>query len=292
LRDFQVYDADSRYQAQRFALSRALALAGITTTLVIPLAFYARTTAPSAGSVPIVSADGRGYYLAALFLTIVLAGIIQALETDDPARLVNRYGERLYQYRQPAPRTAWMLPAVGLFAIFLLLALHHSLIIVLLAPFLAGGLVLASRVTRFEVMQGPQAASPLVALAQQALVFVVGAGTLLTLFAFRPRTLYAGPVIFLATMLVFLSLFDGTDAPPVRRFVFASIGGAAVAQVSWALGYWNISTLAGGALLALAFVFYGNLSRVELERGVTRRHAILNVAVAVPVFIFLASMGD
>jgi hypothetical protein len=287
-----VYDAGSRYQAQRFALGRAIALAGITTTLVIPLAFYSRSTSPDAGSVPLISTDGRGYYLAALLVTIVLAGIVQALETDDPARLVNRYGERIYQFRQPAPRTAWILPTVGLYAIFLLLALHHSLIVILLAPFLAGGLVLAARVARFEVMSGSQATFPAVTLAHQVLVYSVTAGTLMALFAFRSRTLYAGPVIFLAAMLLMLSLYDGTDSPPVRRFVFAAIGGMALAQVSWALGYWNISTLAGGALLALTFVFYGNLSRVELVRGITRQYAIVNAACAVPVFIILASMGE
>lgn len=287
-----MYDSSSRYHAQRYSFSRALALAGITATLVIPLAFFARSTSPDDGTVPLISADGRAYYLASLFITIIFAGIIQSLETDDPARLVNRYGERIYQFRQPAPRTAWMLPAVGLYAIFLLLALHHSLIMILLAPFVAGGLVLAARVTRFEILSRPGEAQQLVAGAQQALVFAVAAGALLTLFAFRSRTLYSGPVIFLATMLLMLSLYDGTDSPSVRRFVLAATGGMAVAQVSWALGYWNIPTLAGGALLTLVFVFYGNLSRVELSRGVTRTQAIVHAAGAVPVFWFLASMGE
>jgi hypothetical protein len=287
-----VYDSGSRYQAQRYSFSRALALAGITTTLVIPLAFLARSTEAVAGSVPLIAAEGRGYYLASLFVTIILAVIIHSLETDDPARLVNRYGERIYQFRQPAPRTAWMLPAVGLYALFLLLSLHHSLIVVLLAPFLAGGLVLAARVTRFHIMSRPGEAQPLIAGAQQALVFAVAAGALLTLFAFRARTLYAGPVFFLATALLMLSLYDGTDSHPLRRFVFAVIGGIAVSQVSWALGYWNVSTLAGGALLSLVFVLYGNLSRIELTRGINRKHAIVNVAGAAPVFLYLASMGE
>lgn len=285
-------DSDSQYFAQRFALSRALALAGITTTLTIPIAFYARATAPDRGSVPLIDPDGRAFYLAAIILTGVIAALIQALETDDPARIVNRYGERMYRFRQPAPRTAWMLPAVALFSLYLLLALHHRAILVVLVPFLAGGIVLAARMVRFNLLSLPTERSGFYSIAQQLLVFGTGAGAFLVVFAYRARTLYSGPLLFLLAMLLLMSLFDGTQSVAYRRFVHAAIGGIATAQFSWALGYWNVSTLVGGALLTLVLVFFGSLSRAELSGGVSRQQVVGYAGGALPMFILLAYLAE
>lgn len=285
-------DSDSRYFAQRFALSRALALAGITTTLSIPLAFYARATAPDPDLVPLIDASGRAYYLAAIIVTILICGLIQALETDDPARIVNRYGERLYRYRQPVPRTAWMLPGVALFSIYLMLAMHHRAIFVVLMPLVAGGVVLVARVLRYEVVSRPPGSGELIVVAQQALVYGTAAGAFLVVFAFRARTLFSGPLLFLLAWLLLMALFDGTRSVAYRRYVHAAIGALATAQLAWALGYWNVSTLSGGALLALVFAVFGGLSRLEFSGGVTRQQVLSLVGGALPVFILIAYLVE
>lgn len=285
-------DSDSRYFAQRFALSRALALAGITTTLSIPLAFYARVTDPDPTLVPLIDASGRAYYLAAVIVTALICGLIQALETDDPARIVNRYGERMYRYRQPVPRTAWMLPGVALFSIYLLLAMHHRAAMVALMPFVAGGIVLAARMLRFEILRAAPGTAELKAVAQHALVFGTAAGAFLVVFAYRARTLFSGPLLFLLGMLLLMALFDGTRSVAYRRYVHAAIGAVATAQFAWALGYWNVSTLTGGALLVLVFAVFGALSRLELNGGLTRQKVVGLVGGVLPVFILLAYLVE
>lgn len=281
-------DSDSRFHAQRFALSRGLALAGITITLSIPLAFYARATAPDAGNVPLISADGRGYYLAAIFVVAIISAIIQALETDDPARIVNRYGERLYRFRKPAPRTAWMLPAVALLCLYLTVALHTRLIVVIAVSFLTGAVVLLARMVRFEVLNRTSGGSDLTPWLLQALVLGVAAGTLLVVFEFRARAMYAGPLLCVMMFLLLMTLFDGLESSTVMRGIYAAIGALAVGQVYWALGYWNVSTLIGGGLLWLVFVFYGSVSRAHLAGGINQQQVAMRTGVLVPLFLLLA----
>ncbi len=282
---------DSRYYAQRFALSRAFALAGITLTLSIPLTFYARSVAPASTNFPLVSPDARAYYLAALILTAVVAVLIRTLETDDPARIVNTYGERVYQYRRPAPRTAWMLPAVGMLSLYTLMAVHDQLVLQLAVPFLAGGLVLAARMLRYEVLASPGAPPGVAANGYQVLIVLVAAVALFSIFGFRARGLYAMPAVFAAAVLLLMTAFDGLETSVFRRAIYAIIGGIAVAELYWALGYWKISTLAGSALLLVAFAFFGGLSKMQLGGGVRRPQVVAGAALASMLFVMLARLG-
>lgn len=281
-------DHEGRYHAQRLAFSRALALAGITITLSIPITFYARSSQPDTSAVPLIDPSGRGFYLACLLMLGILAAIIQALDTDDPARILNRYGERLYRYRAPAPRTAWMAPVVGVGSLYLLAAFHPRIAVVLLVPFIAGGVVLAARMVRFEALNQPDGHPGIAGMLVQVLVYVVAAGSVLAIFAYRSRTLYSGPLLLLAGTLLMMSLFDGVVAPGWRKVVLAVPGGLAIAQVSWALGYWNVSTLVGSAMLFLVFVFFGSVARSYLSGGITREQVALRAGIATPVFLALA----
>jgi hypothetical protein len=281
-------DQEGRYYAQRLAFSRALALAGMTITLSIPVAFYARASQPDTAEVPLVDPSGRGFYLACLLVLGIVAAIIQALDRDDPARLVNRYGERLYRYRMPAPRTAWMLPVVGIGSLYLLAAIHPRLGVVLIVPFLAGGLMLAARMVRFEVLNRPDGQPGVVGMLAQLLTYGAAFGSLLAIFAYRSRTLYTGPLLFLVTMLLLLTLFDGVVAPGWRRLILASAGGLAVAQVGWALGYWNVSTLVGSTMLFLVFAFFGSVSRSHLLGSLSREQVAISAGITAPVFLALA----
>ena len=142
-------------------------------TLSIPVAFYARATQPDTSAVPLIDPSGRGFYLACVLILGIIAAIVQALDTDDPARIVNRYGERLFQYRAPAPRTAWMLPVVGIGGLYVLVAYQPRIALVLLVPFLAGGLMLAARMVRFEVLNRPDGQPGAIGVLAQILVYGV-----------------------------------------------------------------------------------------------------------------------
>lgn len=285
-------ESDSRYEDWRLALNRAIAVAGITVTFTFPLGFYARSAAPDQSSVPLLSQDGRGYYLMCLLVVGIIVALIEALDIDDPARLENRYGERIFGFRVPAPRTAWMLPAVGTFTVLLYLGQHHRLAMVMLAPFAAGAIVLVSRMARFHVLRNVRATATLATFALHLLTYVTAYCMLTALFAFRARTLITGPLMFLISFLLIMSLLDGLSTSGPRRMLYAAIGGLALAEVTWALSYWNVSAWLAGGILAGVFYFFASVARVVHAGTLTSRRVLERLAVAAPIFVILAYLAE
>lgn len=282
----------SRDETQRLALSRAAAVAGITATFAFPLAFYARSVVPSPVNVPLIGSDARGYYVVALLAVIILAAIIHALDVDDPARIENRYGERVYLYRQPAPRTAWMLPAVILGTTVLLFVHSQRLVLVILLPLAAAVAVFAARAVRLHVMNRALPYAAYAGVALQVLTYLTAFVALAALYGFKMRSLYSAPLAFVVGFLLLMQLTDGLSASAGRRILFATVGGLAVAELIWALNYWNTSMWIGGALLAVVFFFFASVARAHLAGGLSIRQLIERGAVAAPLFIILAYLAE
>lgn len=290
---------DSRYEAQRLALSRAVAITGITATLAFPLGFYARSAAPAVTNVPIISSDGRGYYLMALLVTIAVGVLVHLLETDDPSVHERDPDWRLYRpggpvetYRLSQPATAWMLPVVTLFTAFLFLAIHHPLAYIVLVPLVAAGVVFAARVARyhvFNIFNGPTA---LARTGHVVLTHGVAFAMLCVVYMFKARTLYSGSLVFIACFLLLMQLTDGTEARPASRMLYAAAGALGIAQLTWALSYWNTSAWFGGSILMTAFFFIASIVRGKLSGRSTPRIVVERASIAVPFFLALAYFAE
>lgn len=280
---------ESQYQAQRLALSRAVAVTGITVTLAFPLGFYADSAAPDVTNVPLISSDGRGYYLVALLVTIAVGAIVHLLDTDDPVSDEDRV-DALTQRRQPA--TAWMLPVVALFTALLFLAIHHPLAYVLLVPLVAAGVAFAARVARYHVLNHFDGATALAKTGQVVLTHMVAFVMLCVVYMFKARTLYSGSLIFVACFLLLMQLTDGSEATPARRMLYAAAGAAGIVQLSWALNYWNTSVWFGGAILMTMFFFVASIVRASLSGGLTQRLVVERAAIAAPLAVALAYFAE
>ncbi|MBA2454608.1 MAG: hypothetical protein H0V47_15665 [Chloroflexia bacterium] len=292
-------DDDSRYEAQRLALSRAVAITGITATLAFPLGFYADSAAPDVTNVPFISSDGRGYYLAALLVTIAIGAIVHLLETDDPNVHQRDPDWRLYRpggpvesYRPSQPATAWMLPVVVLFTSFLFLAIHHPLAYVLLVPLVAAGAVFAARVARYHVLNIFNGPTALARTGHVLLTHGVAFAMLCIVYMFKARTLYSGSVVFIACFLLLMQLTDGIEARPASRMLYAAAGALGLAQLTWALNYWNTSAWFGGSFLMTAFFFTASIVRGQLSGRLTQRLVVERASIAVPFFIALAYFAE
>lgn len=292
-------DRDSRYDAQRLALSRALALAGITATLTLPLGFLARSIAPDPINVPLISADGRGYYLLALFVALVVAALAQLLETDDVARQqyelgwqMHRPGDPPVTYRPPPLQTAWMLPLVTLVTAYLLLAVYHRISVIVFISILTAGTVLAARMVRYHVMNTIPEWDTAARLGHVVLTHGLAYFTLTAVYMFKARTLFAGVLILALGFLLLVQLTDGVQATQVKRMLYAAIGALGLAEVAWALSYWNMSAWIGGAMLVAMFVFVAGVVRSQLRGELTQRRLVEVLAVAAPIFAVLAYLAE
>lgn len=289
---------DARYEAQRLVLTRAVAITGITATLSFPLGFYARAAAPDVTSVPIISSDGRGYYFVALLVTIAVGAIVHLLETDDPSVHERDPDWRLYRpggpvetYRPRQPATAWMLPVVALFASFLFLAIHHPLAYVILVPLVVASVVFAARVARYHVLNIFNGPTALARTGHVVLTHWVAFAMLCIVYMFKARTLYSGSLVFVACFLLLMQLTDGIEARPASRMLYAAAGALGIAQLIWALNYWNTSAWFGGSLLMAMFFFVASVVRGQLAGRLTQRLVIERASIALPLFVALAYLA-
>lgn len=293
-------EKDARYEAQRLTLSRAVAITGITATLSFPLGFYARSAAPNVTSVPLISPDARGYYLVALLVTIAVGAIVHLLETDDPNVHERDPDWRLYQpggpvetFRLRQPATAWMLPVVALLTSFLFLAIHHPLAYIILVPLVASGVVFAARVTRYHVLNIFNGPTVLARTGHVVLTHWVAFAMLCIVYMFKARTLYSGSLVFVGCFLLLMQLTDGIDETrPAFRMLYAAAGALGMAQLIWALNYWNTSAWFGGGILMAMFFFVASIVRGQLAEKLTQRHVIERASIALPFFVALAYLAE
>ncbi len=290
---------DSRYEAQRLALSRAAAITGIVATLSFPLAFYARSAAPELTNVPLISSDGRGYYVVALLVTFAVGALIHVLDRDDPPAWRRELKSRgsppdnpaMFE-RQRLTSTAWMLPVVAVFASFLFLAIYHRLAYVVLVPLVTAGVVFAARVARFHLLNQCDGATVMARVGQMVLTHGVAFAALTIAYMFKARTLYSGSLMLVVSFLLLLQLTDGIEASPRRRMLYAAVGAVGLAELTWALNYWNISAWFGGALLLTLFFFVASMIRSQLAGGLSQRVIIERAAIAAPLMIALAYLAE
>lgn len=287
------------YEAQRLALSRAVAITGITATLSFPLAFYARSAAPEITNVPIISADGRGYYLVALLVTIAIGAMVNAIQNDNPTVYERDPDWRFFgrdsppATRRPSePATAWMLPVVAILVSYLFLAIYHALPYVVVVPLVAAGVVFASRVARYHVFNLFHGQVVLARSGHVILTYGVAFAALSIVYMFKARSMYSGTLVLMCSFLLLMQLADGLAARPSQRILYAAAGAVGLTQLTWALNYWNTSAWFGGAILTTAFVFFGSIMRGRLSGTLTRRNVIERASVAVPVLVALAYFAE
>jgi hypothetical protein len=102
--------------------------------------------------------------------------------------------------------------------------------------------------------------------------------------------LSASTVAFLATVLALALLRvdrDGTG----RTLIYAAICGLLLGEATWALNYWGVGGIAGGALLVLIFYFFTGLAQQRLLNRFGRPILIEYGLVGSVALIVLASQG-
>ncbi|MBX5490721.1 MAG: hypothetical protein IRZ14_06145 [Chloroflexi bacterium] len=186
------------------------------------------------------------------------------------ATLLARYGAALPTLGRTHAVTAWI-PPVSWYAASLvagrLLALEHLSLLAVGGAAVLGILLIAQ-----------QRELSLPAGGHRAAEFVVNLGVFLSAFALFAAVrearlpgvedaLVAG---LLATTLAMVPLRRAL-ASLSRTCTYAALTGLIVGQMAWALAYWTLPTLLGGAVLLLLFYVLVGLSEAMLDRSFDRR---------------------
>lgn len=106
-------------------------------------------------------------------------------------------------------------------------------------------------------------------------VAYIGAFALFTaLYGARLRSVLSATGVWLASSMFALELLRDTEISVRRTWLYAILVGLLMAELTWALNYWNIGARIGGMLLLIVFYLLTGLIQQHLWNRLTRRVAI------------------
>jgi hypothetical protein len=117
--------------------------------------------------------------------------------------------------------------------------------------------------------------------------------TAIVLFTIVYQTKEQSPVTVAATALLggLLSLVMLRDAPAARKraVLYATLVGLAIGEATWALNYWSVLALVGGAVLLLVFYVLVGVAELVLSGELNRRLLIEYNIVGLLGFLLILS---
>ena len=190
--------------------------------------------------------------------------------------------------------TLWILPGVLFWAAGLALVLWRpdDLILARGLPLIGALLVgLAVFAQDREIAVTDDANEP-VAIPKQllSLLTYLAAFCLFTLiYQIKERSLISATSTAFVAAILSLVLLRGAAAERGRTLLYAALIGVGLGEVTWALNYWVVRELVGGAVLLLIYYVIVGLIEILLRAQLTRRLLAEYLGVGIVGFLFILS---
>jgi hypothetical protein len=229
-----------------------------------------------------------GFWVGALLVALI--GVAIGVAAEYHARLhpaFSRVVERLGY-------TLWILPALLVWAAGLALVLWRpdDLILARGLPLLGALLVgLAVFAQDREVAISDDAAET-AALPKQLLsllTYLTAFGLFTLIYQIKERSLISATSTAFVSALLSLVLLRAAGAARQRTLLYGALIGMALGEVTWALNYWVVRELVGGAVLLLVFYVIVGLIEIVLRAQLTRRLLAEYLGVGIVGFLFILS---
>lgn len=119
-------------------------------------------------------------------------------------------------------------------------------------------------------------------------LYLLALGPILLAYATKQRALLVAPLVALVGAILLMGLLWDSQVPWARRLLYAAGLALVVGELTWALGYWAVAPVIGGAALWLTlYVATGVVEhglRGTLDRSVAREFlvvAVVGIAIVV-----------
>jgi hypothetical protein len=221
---------------------------------------------------------------------VLVLGIVVGALVEAHGRLDPEYGRVADQLAY----TLWILPglivwAAGLAIVFwqpddILLARGLPL----LGALLVGAAVFAQDREIARADDAPEAG----ALPRQLLsllTYLAALGLFTLIYQIKERSVIAAIATALVAGLLSLALLRGAGASRQRTILYAVLIGMALGEVTWALSYWVVKELVGGAVLLLLYYVLVGLIEIVLRAELSRRLLAEYIGVGIVGFLFILS---
>ena len=232
--------------------------------------------------------DILGFWVGA-GLVMVIGGALGAA-AEYHARLHPGYG----QVSERSAYTLWILPALLVWAAGLALVLWRpdDLILARGLPLLGALLVgLAIFAQDREIASAVDASEP-TALPKQLLsllTYLAAFGLFTLVYQIKERSLISATTTAFVAAVLSLVLLRGAGAARQRTLLYAALIGVSLGEVTWALNYWVVRELVGGAVLLLIYYVLVGLIEIVLRGELSRRLLAEYLGVGIVGFLFILS---
>jgi hypothetical protein len=223
-----------------------------------------------------------GFWLGALLVAFI--GVAIGVAAEYHARLhpaFGRVGERLGY-------TLWIWAA----GLALVLWRPDDLFLARGLPLLGALLVgLAVFAQDREISAADNTAEP-TALPKQLLsllIYLAAFGLFTLIYQIKERSLISATSTAFVSVLLSLAMLRAAGAARSRTFLYAALIGVALGEVTWALNYWVVRELVGGAVLLLVFYVIVGLIEIVLRAELSRRLLAEYLGVGIVGFLFILS---
>ena len=248
----------------RISVVIGLVLMGLVFSLIINLP--TRTIGTQALGSPVA------VVLSPRLLMAVLLSVLAALGTDYVVHGHPQFERHAHRYSF----TFWILPA--------LLTLISALLVPLLAPnrilwivaLVFTGIVLSLTLAAEQAMLDPEGDGFMAAqLGLNFLAYAAALALFTAVYAAKTRSLLSATTVTIVATLLALAILPVRRQEAIRGYLYAGVIGLLLGECTWALNYWGINGLSGGALLLLIFYVLTSLAQQRLLTGRLSRVMLL-----------------
>ncbi len=270
-------------------IARMLAGSLLGAGLLAGLAFLAAREQPPIGAVPLLEAEGRTFWLAALAVCVFGAAVFQVLDRIPHVAAATAPRRAIRYDPMPEWPTGWILPFGTLAAGSLLLCAYNTAfagMAVVLFGFIA---LLVGQLARLALYSAESRTRTVGRVAHTVLLYGLAFVAFAMVYVHKLRSLYSATAIFLLAGIFLLQLTEGEDIQLDRRVLYAMVGGLVLAEATWVLNYWPATGWLGGATLLAVFHFLAGLVLARSERTLSWRTALeygTMSAIAVAVIVW------
>jgi hypothetical protein len=124
----------------------------------------------------------------------------------------------------------------------------------------------------------------------RVLVYIIALVAIVLIYGTKQRGLIIAPPVGLVAAAGTWYLLGDTPLDPRRRLINAAGVGLLLAELTWAIGYWDVLPPVGGAGLWLAFYVLSGLvehgAALTFDARIAREYAVVALIGAVVILVF------
>jgi Protein of unknown function (DUF5656) len=213
-------------------------------------------------------------------LVVITVGIADATVRSHPQiYLVNLPTLRFGGNKLELAPFSWVLPGLLVVGSYLFLRLFQEIAVQITGTIVASIVLLIVIIAQYYTIGRQEKLYGWAIIGLNIATYIAGFLLFSAIYVNKWRALQSAPLVAIVAMLLTYELLRSSKAPTRTLITYAVINGLVLAQVTWALNYWQVKVLIGGVIPLLVFyvlvgIMHANLTK-DLNKAVIREYLVV-----------------